>query len=142
MTLSHTNLGDLQERHLAELIELEVQERGRVEYKRDLPGAGDSERKEFLADVCSFANAGGGNLVYGVDEENGVPTELVGLTLEDSDGEILKLEATIRDGMDPRLVGCRSVAVPLAGGRHALVIRVPRSFSRPHAVSYRNRFSS
>jgi schlafen family protein len=43
-----------------------VPESRTLEYKRELPGGTDSDRKEFLADVSSFANAVGGDLVYGV----------------------------------------------------------------------------
>lgn len=140
MSLFHIRISDLEERHLAALVDLGVRELGRIEYKQELPGGKDEERKEFLADVSSFANAGGGDLVYGVAEEKGAPTELVGITLDNPDAGISTLENVIRDGLDPRLVGFKSSLVSLSGGRHALVIRVPGSFNRPHAVSYKKRF--
>lgn len=105
MSLAHVALGDLDEHHLTELVERGVRELGRVEYKRKLPGGKDGERKEFLADVSSFANAGGGELVYGIDEEGGAPTDLVGLDLGNPDAEVSLWNNLIRDGLDPRLVG-------------------------------------
>lgn len=39
-----------------------VQDGRTIDYKRDLPGGSDSDRKEFLADVSSFANTVGGDL--------------------------------------------------------------------------------
>jgi len=39
-----------------------------LDYKRDVPGESDQDKKEFLADISSFANATGGDLIYGVDE--------------------------------------------------------------------------
>jgi predicted HTH transcriptional regulator len=36
-----------------------------------LPGTDDKAREEFLEDVCAFANASGGDLVYGLQEKQG-----------------------------------------------------------------------
>lgn len=140
MSLAHVALGDLGGHHLSGLVERGVRELGRIEYKLELPGGKDRERKEFLADVSSFANAGGGDLVYGIDEEGGAPTELVGLDLADPDAEVSRWNSLIRDGLDPRLVGYRVWPVPLAGGRHVVVVRVPDSFNSPHAVSHGGHF--
>ncbi len=36
-----------------------------IEYKQQLPGGTDEDKREFLADVSSFANAAGGDVLYG-----------------------------------------------------------------------------
>ena len=135
MTLRHTPLDSLEERYLLEQIELAVPEIRHVDYKGTLPEKSDAA--EFLADVCSFANAGGGDLVYGMKEEGGVPTDLPGVQTNDPDADLLRLEHRILSGISPRIPGLSSRYVPLSNGNHAFVIRVPRSFARPHAV-YRN----
>ena len=43
-----------------------VKEGRTLEFKESLPGRGDSDRKEFLADITSFANTSGGDIVYGM----------------------------------------------------------------------------
>ena len=58
-------LDQIEERDLQELLAGQVSEHKTLEYKLALPGNSDSERKEFLADVSSFANAAGGDLIYG-----------------------------------------------------------------------------
>lgn len=131
MTLRETAIDDLEEHHLADLVERGVPEIRHIDYKRQLPRPGESASKEFLADVCSFANAGGGDLVYGVEEEGGVPKAVTGIPMPDPDREILRLENLIRDGIDPRPTGFASRSIPVANGNHVLVIRVPRSFNRP-----------
>lgn len=140
MALRDENLDSVEERHLQALVPAGVSEGRDIEYKRDLPGRSDSDGKEFLADVCSFANAGGGDLLYGVEEAEGVAVDVPGVNVADPDAEILRLESVVRSGLDPRLVGLRIRAVPLSGGGHAFVVRVPRSFNKPHAVDYKGRF--
>ena len=43
-------------------------------------GGNDAAKKELLKDVSSFANTEGGDLLIGIDEDAGVPTNIVGLT--------------------------------------------------------------
>ncbi len=50
-----------------------------IEYKEALPGDSDKDKREFLADVSSFANTAGGVLYLGIREDSGVPVELTGL---------------------------------------------------------------
>ncbi len=136
MTLDGKPLEAIEEQDLQALVDDEVPESRTIDYKKDLPGNSDSDKKEFLADVCSFANATGGHLVFGVREEYGVPVEVNGLHGIDTDKEILRLENTIRNGIKPRIPGLATKDVTLAEGR-AIVIRVPRSFAQPHVVDYK-----
>jgi len=59
------------------LVTNQVRERRTLEYKRELPGNKDSDKNEFLADVSSFANAIGGDLLFGVDEKRDGEGQLV-----------------------------------------------------------------
>lgn len=101
MTLRDENLEAIEEMHLMELVSTGVPEGRAIEYKRDLPGRSDSEGKEFLADVCSFANASVGDILYGVEEDGGVAVGVPGVTVANPDAEILRLESVIRSGLDP-----------------------------------------
>jgi hypothetical protein len=125
------------EADLRTLIENQVSERKTADYKQALPGKSNGERKEFLADVSSFANASGGHLVYGMKEEGGLPVELCGLDVDDPDSAVNGLDSSIRDGIKPRIHGVVVWPVRLETGRIAVVIRVPRSFASPHMVTYK-----
>jgi hypothetical protein len=138
MTLRSVPIDSITEDHLRSLIDNQVAELRTIEYKRELPGRSDGEKREFLADVCSFANTAGGDLVYGMIENEGIPQELPGFEASDIDAEGRRLESSIRDGIQPRIPGVQHQPVQLGNGKHALVIRVPRSFSRPHVVTYKN----
>ena len=48
------------------LISNQIQESRTIEYKESLPGNSDQDKREFLADISSFANAAGGDLLYGI----------------------------------------------------------------------------
>ena len=137
MTLMSVPIDSITEDHLRSLIEDQVMELRVIEYKQELPGKRPEDKREFLADVCSFANTAGGDLVYGMTENGGMPRELPGFETSNIDGEINGLENSIRDGIGPRIWGVRSFPLRLRSGAHALVLRVPRSFSRPHVVTFR-----
>jgi hypothetical protein len=130
-------IDEISEADLFRLIENQVSEGRSLEFKRDLPDNGGDAIKEFLADVSSFANAQGGDLLFGVDEQNGIAIELPGLQLDNADAIILALENRLRDNILPRLIGVRIRPIPLNNGRHVLLIRVPSGMAAPHQVSFR-----
>jgi len=109
-----------------------------IEYKGILPGNSDDQRREFLADVSSFANASGGDILYGVDEDQGVPTSANGLPGIDPDAEILRLESMIRSGIQPRVPGVQSIAIKGFPNGPVIVLRIPKSWSSPHMVTFKN----
>src|ERR1043166_7032455 len=129
MTLSNKRIEDIEETDLQGLVSGGVPEGRLIEYKLVLPSGGDSDKKEFLADVSSFANASGGDIVYGTKEYQGAAAELVGIPARDWDAERLRLEEIIRNGIAPRIPGLTIKVVPLESSGAALVIRIPRSFA-------------
>ncbi len=102
-------------------------------------GRGDSDKKEFLYDVTSFANTMGGHLIFGMNEKDGKPTSLDGVVIQPDD-EILRLEQMARDGIRPPVVGLQTACIPLANGKHAVVMRIPKSWNPPHQVTFQKSF--
>lgn len=127
-------LDKLVEADLQELIRFQVRESRTLDFKRELHLNTDSEKKEFLADVVSFANASGGDLIYGVCEEQGIATEIRGIDHYDAEVLINGLESSIRNSIQPRITGIQSYLIPLATGGFVLIVHVPRSWALPHAV--------
>ncbi|MBX9663019.1 MULTISPECIES: helix-turn-helix domain-containing protein [Sphingomonadales] len=127
----------IDEAALQRLIDNQVSEGRDLEFKRELPGGNDEATREFLADVTAFANAQGGDIIYGLDEANGVAANLPGVEADDHDAAILRLEGKLQTGVNPRLIGARTQWVPLANGRSALVLRIPGSLNAPHRVTYK-----
>jgi hypothetical protein len=140
MPLFDKPFDDLDESHLARLVADRESESKTIDFKRDLVGHSDGDKKEFLYDVSSFANTIGGDLVFGMDESRGVAAELTGIEGLNADVEIQRLLQIARDGIKPPIAGLNARAIPLANGRAALVLRIPRSWNPPHQVTYQKAF--
>lgn len=138
MSLSNKPLESITEADLQALLIDEVPEGKTLEYKQELPGGSDPDKKEFLYDVSSLANASGGDLIFGIKEDGGVPVEICGLDIPDVDAVILRLENSIRDGIAPRIPGLKVQHIPLKNKRAVIVFRIPKSFSLPHMVTFKN----
>jgi predicted HTH transcriptional regulator len=131
-------LDDLAEEHLRALLG-EVAEARDLDFKRELPTHDADGKREFLKDVSSLANSGGGDLVYGIDEDNnGVAAAIVPQDFN-PDEERLRWEQVLLHGVDPRIPGVRMRPVDVEGGR-VLLVRVPQSWNTPHAVTFGGMF--
>jgi predicted HTH transcriptional regulator len=113
----HKALDALGPADLASLVSNGVPEGRSLDYKEQPPGRTDEAHRDFLADVASFANTLGGHMLFGISEQRangqatGIPAALVGLSCNIG-AEALRLESTIRDGIEPRIHGIRFRAVP------------------------------
>ena len=137
MSIFRPLLEDVVEADVAQLVADAQNEGLSVEFKRDMYGNADADRKEFLKDLSSFANSAGGHLVIGIEEAQGVAIAVVPI-VGDSDATLQRLEQIARTGIEPRIVGIRMRAVPTATGGFVCVIRIPRSWNPPHRVSLQN----
>jgi hypothetical protein len=135
MALLDRPLDQVSEADIVGLIGDGVRESAVFDYKRQTYGANDAARAEYLADVSSFANTAGGDLVIGVEETEGLPTAIRPFT-GDVDQEIGRLEQMARTGLDPRLPQMSCRAIPVDGG-NVLVVRIRRSFTGPHRVTFK-----
>jgi hypothetical protein len=127
------------------LVENEVTESATLDYKETLPGQSDDDKKEFLADVSSFANTRGGDLVCGIRERRdanrkptGIPDEAVGLSVANSDAELRRMESILLTALAPRLSGVQFRFIDGFPQGPALVIRIPKSWASPHMVTFKN----
>src|SRR5215211_901458 len=140
MTLKNRVLDLITEADLQSLVENRVREAKVLDYKRALPDKLERQKREFLYDVSSFANASGGDLIFGVTEIDGVASEISGLESGNVDEDILRLESIIRDGIEPRIPGLGIRAVSLQTTKVVLIVRIPKSFASPHVVKYDGTF--
>ncbi|MCC5848348.1 MAG: ATP-binding protein [Verrucomicrobia bacterium] len=137
MSLQHIPIISISESDLLRLINDQVPESKHLDYKRDFCLVTDEQKREFLCDVTAMANTDGGDLLYGMREDAGIAKELVGLKNFIADSSLGTIENLLRDFVQPRLKGHRPRVVDLKNGNHALILRVPRSFTAPHMVFHK-----
>jgi hypothetical protein len=133
MALQHLALDQIDEAQLQRLIDGRASETRDIEYKRDTYGNADKDHGEYLADISSFANTAGGDIIIGMNAKGGVPTGFTPLQI-DPDAEILRLENIARSGLQPRIFGLIIRKVPIATGGFILAVRIPRSYNQPHRI--------
>lgn len=127
--LEDLNLSDLQQ-----LVDDEVSEITTIDYKSELKITNGDEKREFLNDVSSFANAKGGYIIFGITEAAGKPTTVPGIKIDDTDAEIRRLDNLIRDKISPRIPGVHMKEIQVADKHYCIVIRIPQSWAKPHMV--------
>ena len=93
-------LDSINEGHLNDLVAGGVRESRSIEFKAKLVWETESDKKEFLADVSALANGGGGDLIFGIEEDQGAASAVVGLDSFDPDTDRLRIE--ISSGMESR----------------------------------------
>lgn len=110
-----------------------------LEFKREPSRGGDQGRHEFAADVSAMANSGGGDLVYGVDEDaEGCAAAIVPF-VGNADQEARRMLDVLANSIEPRLPGLQVAPVVVAGGA-VFVVRVPQSWAGPHRVRTNQHF--
>ncbi|MBI4024011.1 MAG: ATP-binding protein [Verrucomicrobia bacterium] len=143
------NFDQIEKADIEALVAHAVGESRMLDYKESLPGGVDADKREFLADVSSFANASGGDLIFGIREQRdaankptSVPEAVCGLPGVNVDAEKLRLENILRDGLDPRAPGIQIRAINGFEGGPVMLFRIPKSWASPHMVKFSSRFYS
>lgn len=132
-------LTEVTQAHLDRLIATKALEGPHLEFKGQLPQKWDGETKhEFVADTSAFANAGGGDLIFGlVEDADGQASALAPIPGTGIDDEVQRLQNFLRDLVEPRMQGADVRAVPVAtagANGFAIVVRIPASWNGPHRV--------
>jgi hypothetical protein len=137
---------DISPEDVLRLVEDKISERKVLEYKQTLNIGGQDERAEFLADISSFANASGGDIVFGIADERddggratGIPKEIAPLGIANPSAECARMEQIIESGIEPRIPVVQIKAVDMPNRGPVIVARIGKSWIAPHMVSYANR---
>lgn len=109
-----------------------------LELKSALPAMNREGRIEFLADTSSLVNTTGGELIFGIcqNKETGRIEAIPGISVENIDQEIQRLENMLRDGLKPRILSKEIIPIPWEDNKLVLLIRLPKSMIGPHRVTF------
>jgi hypothetical protein len=133
------NLIDATEQHVQSLIDEGAAEGPHLDIKRELPPRDNAGRHELLADVSAFCNAGGGDVVFGVDEDGEGRAARLAPLAGNPDEEVRRIQDVLVNGLEPRAPGIQVRAVPVPGG-FVIVVRTPQSWAGPHRVKSNQHF--
>jgi len=144
MTLPRNLLTAAQE-HLDQLISDRTREGSHIDFKRDLPSQwNESSKHEFLADATAFANSGGGDLIFGIEEDGQAQASaLVPQSVANIDQEVRRMQDFLLNLSEPRLPGVQVHPIQVTVGTnagHAIVVRIPQSWAGPHRVKTNQHF--
>jgi len=126
-------LDKIDEALLLELCEEGCPESQTLEFKRELSGKLDQDKHELCKDVVALANAEGGDLVYGIEEKDGVADKIVSISTEDGDAAERRIRQVLDAGIEPKIHGLRIQQIPVFEG-YVLILRVPASYDGPHCI--------
>jgi hypothetical protein len=118
-----------------------------IDYKQEFDLRAEKHVRKLLQTVAAFANAQGGLLLYGIEEEKdeegrrtGLPAGVVGLQTGDIEQFRLGLQQLLTSSIDEPIPGLEVHTLPLGQDEQArwlLLLRMPASLRAPHRVDYR-----
>ena len=142
--MKYSHINQITEQEIKKLIEEKVPEGMRLEYKKEIKFFNDQDKKELLADICSFASAEGGTILYGIEDEkddsgknSGIPKRITGLKIN-IDEIKRSLDESIRKSIEPTLIGIR-IEERIIDGKTVLVLFIPVSSHPPHRVTFKGK---
>ena len=124
---------------LQDLIDNKVFENKELEYKDYSFTDGkmpDKQKDKFMKEVAAFANTNGGTIIIGMQEDdNRLPIMLsgAGLSIKEFDNWLSSFRQLVLSRIRPHLHGVECIPVELSEANIAIVIRVPKSYARPHS---------
>ena len=139
MQINMKDFKNWSEADLSEILDNDVyKENEFIDYKEtfaifECEDKGQKKKKqdEFRHDVCSFANADGGYLIYGVKEDAGVPTVIVGVNIDNVDRFELDRRNEL-SGILPVVPNIDFSFVCLKNGKYVVVLYIVRGNHKPY----------
>src|SRR4051812_7571213 len=96
-------LFQISEADLQALCDNKVLEGKTIDYKAKVSLDNDKDKDDFRADLCSFANTVGGDIIFGIPEKGGLPKAVEGLADPNPDAVKQKLESIRSARIEPSL---------------------------------------
>lgn len=93
----------------------------------------NAKKIEFRNDVCSFANAEGGYLIYGIKEEQGLASKIIGIAIPQNDIDKFELQRrTDLQSIFPRVPNIKFSFIHLHTGKYVVVMYIKHDGFAPY----------
>lgn len=93
----------------------------------------DAKKSEFKSDVCSFANAEGGYLIFGVSDKNGCASAIDGIEVTNNDTDKFELDRrNDLNGIQPKVPPLQFSFIKLDSGKYVVVIYIKHDGFSPY----------
>ena len=99
------------------------------------------KRAEYKCDICSFANADGGYLIYGIAEHDGCASSIIGIDIPSDDTD--KFELCRRNelsGIQPKTPHIKFKFIKLESGKYVVVLYVKPDSYAPYIFLEDNKY--
>jgi hypothetical protein len=120
------------EKDIENLIENKIQEDTNLDYKTPDFSKGDFN-KELAKDVSAMANSDGGTIIYGIQEENHFPKEII--WIKKDEGYCEKIEQIINSKIFRKIEGIKVRKISSEDKtKFVIVVDIPKSDAAPHQI--------
>ncbi len=136
--INNKSLLECTEEDFTEIINnLDYRENQYLDYKRTFSFLEADKSKaaekiaEFRNDVCAFANAEGGYLIYGIADKDGMASSIIGVDIDNPD----KFELDLRNKLTPIMPKVPPIQfhfVKLASGKYIVIIFIDHDYYAPY----------
>lgn len=91
------------------------------------------EQVEFRNDVCAFANANGGYLIFGVDEKKGIPTKIIGINIKNNNKDLFERDVrNYLQSIKPRIPFYRIRFIDMPDEKYIVIMLIQHDFFAPY----------
>lgn len=134
MRLDGRSLNDISLDDLQALIDEKIPEGPMLDYKREAYSTLDSDKREMMSDITAFANANGGYLILGMDEDgHGRASQFT--PVNELHQTARAIQQTCLDSIGERIEGLEIRRYEVGPDQGLILIRVPRNDWLPHMIN-------
>lgn len=138
MIFEGKSIFEITDEEISELVKEHISEKQHLEYKLTFNYKNDDKVAEFLRDVVSLANGGGGYIIIGIrDDGNGRAQKFDSDSIVNIDGILKSIKSHCQDHISERLEGLEVVSRDIENNS-IIIVRVPISDRVPHMSTYKN----
>lgn len=134
MIFGGRSLYDLSLADIKTLLDNQIPESPNLDYKQTAYSGKASDIREMLRDVIALANANGGYLVMGI-QEDGFNRPISICPIDDLSGKTQAIRQSCLDGIQERIDGIEVKGFETEPNEGVIVIHVPPSEKTPHMVN-------